>query len=117
ALAIVPAADLVTASAPRELVEIRIEREEHPDVAVAIHTQHQQVAVVPRLDLHLDPVAGSVVAAVQVNRDRALRIPRTRYGSSERGGKEEGIEGRHSSLRGYVLLKCRPVVFRNPCQT
>src|SRR5690606_29667046 len=63
-LTVVAATQLVTAIAPNVWIEIGIEREQNPHVAIAVDPEHHEVAVPAYLDLDVDPVAGTEVAAI-----------------------------------------------------
>jgi len=59
------AAKGIATSASDVRVEIGIERKEDADIAVAIDSEDQQVAIVVGRDLDLDPVTRPIVATVE----------------------------------------------------
>ena len=89
------AADLVLPAAAHEVVVLRIDREQHAQMAVGIGVEHQQVAILARPDLHLGLFAGEEPPVV-ADPDLDGRIVAAgvglngRAGGDRRGGREEG---------------------------
>ncbi len=91
-LAVAPVADLIPLPAPDEVVVARIEREEHPEVAVRIGVEDDEVAVILGTDVNLGPVArqeAAIAADPELNGGIVVLPGR---GPGHKEWKEQGAE-------------------------
>jgi hypothetical protein len=90
------APQFITAAAPHERIEVRIQRKEHPEVAVTVDPKDDQVAVLLGLDLDPHLIPRLVVTAVEG--DEHLR--RLRSGARRPDGEGDGgDECKHDSSK------------------
>jgi hypothetical protein len=73
-LVIAAAAEFVFLAATHEPIAVWIEREEHPDPAVAVDPEDEEISIVIGLDLDTDPPAGSE-GAIVIEGDLDCRRP------------------------------------------
>jgi hypothetical protein len=89
--------ELIAPPAADELVEVGVQREKDPDIAVAIDPEDHEVAILVRLDLHPDLVAGLVVATGIQGDEHPRRLGAGGRQSEGEGSGDEG--GEHGSSR------------------
>src|SRR6266849_4071070 len=88
-LAVAAAAELDRPPAAHKCVVARVEREQHPDAAVGIGAEHDEVAVLAELYVHMRLVAAPVIVLIEPDFHRWVA---TAHGGPGRGGRSGSSE-------------------------
>ena len=95
--AVAPAAHLELVAAAHEVVAGRIEREQHPNPTLGVGPQHDEIAVVGQLHVHLGLVAAlEITVLIEPDFDRGVVTRcRGRSRGHRRGAKQRCHQGEH----------------------